>query len=41
MYHGFKNITNASILQVPYAESLLTLNDIDLNIIGENTDKNN
>jgi len=39
MYHEFKNITNATILQVPYAEALLNLSSIDSNTIGKNTDK--
>lgn len=37
MYHEFKNITNATILQVPYAEALLNLSSIDSNTIGKNT----
>ncbi|VVC31316.1 Hypothetical protein CINCED_3A018116 [Cinara cedri] len=33
MYHEFKNITNATILQVPYAEALLYLKNMELDTI--------
>lgn len=36
LYHEFKNITNFTILQVPYAEALLYLKNMDLNTIGNN-----
>lgn len=35
MYHEFQNITNATILQVPYAEALLYLKNMELDTIGE------
>lgn len=40
MYNEFKNITNATILQVPYAEALLCLANTDLSTIGKNTHNN-
>lgn len=33
IYHEFQNITNATILQVPYAEALLNLKNMDLTTI--------
>lgn len=36
MYHEFKDTTNATILQVPYAEALLNLKNMDLRTVGKN-----
>lgn len=41
MYHEFHNVTNATILQVPYAEALLYLKNVELETIGENSNKIN
>lgn len=35
MYHEFKNTTNATILQVPYAEALLNLKNSELDTLGK------
>lgn len=40
MYHEFKNITNSTILQVPYAEALLYLNNMELLTTGKYTYNN-